>query len=541
MLCTAQDGQSAVTASSLVGGLLAQVARQPEAPALVWREETVTYGALHTMARAAASRLRALGLVSDAPVGLVAHKSPRAIATILGCLMVGQRFVLPSTQLAHASLTALLEGAGCSRVLTPDQATAAAMPELGAVAVFEDHAPSDMDDADAEVPADYWFPAALGGAAEADCFLLTTSGSTGLPKVVPLSVGAVDAFTDWALDHFDIGPETTALNLAPLNFDLCLLDIWAVLKGGGRVVLVEQDLATNAAYLLRMLDAIPINIIQSVPMFYNLIVHDTHDTPRSFPAVKHAIFTGDSISRSTLAALPSLFPAARLHNIYGCTETNDSFLYEMDPARVDEPGPVPIGHPLPGVHALVLDETGAPVEGTGMGELVVSTPFQSRGYLDPARNAGKFFDRNDGGVTRAFFHTGDLVCRHPDGTLTLEGRKDFRVKVRGVLVNPQEVERIILGHDQVLEAAVLAIPDDTAGHLLHAFVHRKIGAKLNSLTLRQHCAAQLPRMAIPSRIDFVIAALPKTSTGKLDRRQLLRSCLEGESHDLSRVHQTVPA
>lgn len=127
-----------------------------------------------------------------------------------------------------------------------------------------------------------------------------------------------------------------------------------------------------------------------------------------------------------------------------------------------------------------------------------------------------------------------------DGAVTLEGRTDFHVKVRGMRVNAQEVERIILEHGDVREAAVIAVPDNTAGHVLHAIVRREPGLSLNSLGLRRHCARLLPRGAIPSGIKIVETALPKTSTGKVDRRRLLQDHLKGENDDASRFNQAVP-
>ena len=105
--------------------------------------------------------------------------------------------------------------------------------------------------------------------------MLTTSGSTGLPKIVPLTVGAVDHFTDWAAAQFEIGPGTNVANYAPLNFDLCLLDIWTTLKHGGCVVMVDQDRATHGGYLADLLADNEVNVVQAVPMLYRLLIDAT--------------------------------------------------------------------------------------------------------------------------------------------------------------------------------------------------------------------------------------------------------------------------
>jgi acyl-coenzyme A synthetase/AMP-(fatty) acid ligase len=116
--------------------------------------------------------------------------------------------------------------------------------------------------------------------------------------------------------------------------------------------------------------------------------------------------------------------------------------------------------------------------------------------------------------------TGDIVRRHEDGTLTLEGRADFYVKVRGVRVSTQVVEQAIQEHPAVVEVAVVAVPDEMAGARLHAVVRREPDQKLNSLMLRQHCATRLARTEMPSTIEIVTDPLPKTSTGKVDRKSI---------------------
>ncbi|MGH3855067.1 MAG: AMP-binding enzyme [Pseudonocardiaceae bacterium] len=134
--------------------------------------------------------------------------------------------------------------------------------------------------------------------------------------------------------------------------------------------------------------------------------------------------------------------------------------------------------------------------------------------------------RRDGTGPRTYFRAGDIVHRHSDGSITLEGRTEGYLKVRGVRVSTHAVEQIILEHEQVLEVAVRAIPDDVAGNRLHAVVRRDETGQLhnlsplNSLSLRQRCARTLDRAAIPSTIEIVTTALPKTSTGKIDRQRI---------------------
>ncbi len=487
-----------MSARSLVENIVTNARRRPAAPALVWLGDTVSYGELLGMAGDARARLAALCLADGAPVGVLAPKSPAAIALILACLLEHRPFLLPSADLAEGTLERLFEVAGCQAVVTPE-------PEEQIGHTFVQSSARSRPDA--------------------VTFMLTTSGSTGLPKVVPLTEGAVDRFTDWAGEAFGLGPDSAVLNFSPLNFDLCLLDVWATLKHGGRVVLVDPDRATSSGYLRSLVADNDVTVVQAVPMFYQLIASGSADRP--FHRVEHAVITGDSIAERCLATIPGLFPRARLYNLYGCTETNDSLIHELDTAALPT-GSVPLGMPLPGVHALLVDTNGCVLTGPGDGELYVHTPFQTAGYAPPTSN-DRFTAHPAGADSRTYFRTGDLVRRQPDGTLILLGRNDFHVKVRGVRTNLQEVERVLAGHDGIAEVAVVAVPDPIGGHRLHAELRRapgEAGGSVNSLLLREFCAGSLPRTAIPSTIRITDEPLPRTSTGKPDRQLLIRANTE---------------
>lgn len=472
----------------------AHVEQQPQATALLWHDREISYAELAEMA---ADRRHLLAdLAPGEPVGILATKSPAAIALILACLLTGRRFLLPSPTLAPETLAALFGTAGCRTVLRDDDIAAGAAP--GAA------------------PAGF-LPRV---SADAVAFMLTTSGSTGTPKIVPIPHRALDAFTAWAGPAFDIRPGRSVLNYAPLNFDLCLLDIWTTLAHGGRVVLVDTALAAQGRHLLTLLLRHRVDVVQAVPMFYGLVQEAARATGAPMDLtplrhVSHLAFTGDVIGTQILAALPALFPGARLFNIYGCTETNDSFMAEIAPAETSSR--VPIGQALPGVRSIVVDEQGVVLDGPGTGELYVCTPFQSPGYLDPARSVGRFVAHPCGGDDRTWFRTGDLVSRDAGGRLDLIGRTDFQVKVRGVAINTAEVEAVLLQHPDVIEVAVLTWADPLLGRQLSATVRRNPGSNLNSFGIRQHCARRLPRAAIPATVRVTDEPLPRTSTGKVDR------------------------
>ena len=502
--------------SSFLECFAERVRTQPGAIALVENGEPVTYVELNAMQRAAHARITALGL-PDGPVAVHAVKSARTIALVIACMRARRPFLLPSAELGATTLETLLTQAGCADVLTADEAKGIPGERVHHIDCVSPVAAAP----DQGVPAD-------GDVT----FMLTTSGSTGLPKIVPLHAGAVDRFTDWAAQQFDLRPGVVVLNYAPLNFDLCLLDIWATLKAGGTAVLVPHERATNGKYLAELVRANRVEVVQSVPMLYRLLADAAGETP--FASVRKVIVTGDKIQPRLLGELPTLFPRAGIYNLYGCTETNDSFLFEVGGRFHRESDPaadLPIGHPLPGVDAVVLAEDGTVVEGPGMGELLVHTPFQTNGYLVAVNGPDRFvpLDANgSNGDGRRYFRSGDLVRRDDRGVFTLLGRNDFQVKIRGTRVNLEEIEHVFLDHGLVAEAAVIGMPDDIAGIRVHAVVRCTESNAVDSLALREHCRLRLPRAAIPATIRIVDEPLPTTSTGKIDRRAIGRTLLNGK-------------
>ena len=497
-MATTAAMRAQLPARSFVESFSANARRFPEAPALIWRGEPVSYRELNDRALHARAELGKADIgpadIDTEPIGLRCAKSPEAIALILACLMDQRSFLLPTTTLPEHTLQELFLRAGCARVLNVSGSSSGRCSDR-----LRSFSPDP----------------------EAVTFMLTTSGSTGLPKIVPLSEGAVDRFTDWAGAQFELGVGHSVLNFSPLSFDLCLLDIWTTLKHGGCVVLVEPARATNTAYLRDLLLRYDVELVQAVPIFYQLLTQKDRDNTAEFASVRHVIVTGDSIAPGCLAQLPGLFPRARLYNLYGCTETNDSLLHEIDPTQAAT-GALPLGEPLPGVRALLVNEDGTIRNGPGTGELYVSTPFQTAGYLDPPHQQSRFVAHPDGADALRYFRTGDLVHRHENGSLTLVGRTDFQVKVRGVRTSIEDVERVLGSHPDLAEVAVVAIPDPLAGHLLHAETRRVPGSALNTLTLRQFCVEKLPQTAIPSTFHIADDPLPRTATGKVDRHMIIR-------------------
>jgi len=295
---------------------------------------------------------------------------------------------------------------------------------------------------------------------------------------------------------------------------------------GGCAVLVGPEDVARPDHLLDLVSRHEVGVVQGVPMLAALLLDAAATSGRTLPSVRHTILTGDAAPASVLTRLPGPLANSRIYNLYGCTETNDSFIHEVDPRRDLDGAPLPLGGPLPGVSALILRD-GRVLDGAGIGELWVRTPFQAAGYLAPRSPGDGFARLPQTHPAYGHFRSGDLVRRDEGGRMFLEGRTDARVKVRGQRVNLQAVERLLLADPSVAEAAVIALDDDLAGKRLHGVVRRRGGARVDTIALRARCARELGRAAVPASIHVQDDPLPATATGKVDRGVLRRDRQRG--------------
>ncbi len=471
--------------------------KTPDAPALWWNGTPTSYRELADATTDVRARL-AGQVPAGATVAVLDDKSPGTVATVLACLATGRPALLPSPTLPPDQVAAVMAEAHCRYALTGPAVTVTAPAHGG-------HG---------------------GGAVPpGTALVLTTSGSTGIPKAVPLPHRAVDAFTDWAADAFGIAESTPVLNYAPLNFDLCLLDVWTTLAHGGQVVLVDPSTAASGRGLLRLLRTHRVEVVQAVPLFYALVGAQVRvEGCGPLESVRHAAFTGDVMPEQALADLADLAPGARLHEHLRLHRDQR----QPDPRGRPEPPavrPDAAGPPAPGR----TPETAGPRRaGAGragerrtgglhaLPEHRIRRSEPSRREVRPGGSGG----RRPG---RRWFRTGDLVARDADGTLRLIGRLDHQVKIRGVAVNTGEVEQVLLEHPEVLEAGVTTVPDPVEGRRLIAVVRLADAATATSLDLKRHCTARLARGWVPGLLTPVTEPLPRTSTGKVDRRLIART------------------
>jgi amino acid adenylation domain-containing protein len=480
--------------------------RASDAPALIASGETTSYGELQGMVHRTLEQLDRCGIAERAVLAMYGRKSARTIATILACMSSGRPVLVLPLDLREHVRDRLLEHTGAELLLeerlegdATQRSVDASRRRVGVPVSF--HGTASHEDT---------------------ALILVTSGSTGSPKAVPLTQAAIARFAAWAGTRFGIGPGARVLSFCDLSFDLSIFEVWTTLMNGGCAVVAAHDRATQGDYLLDLVQRHAVTVLEGVPLLYELLTRaDEQRLEESLPSsVRHVIVTGDFASARCLQRVAELFRAARIYNVYGCTETNDSFLFELRPETFSRDSQLPIGSPLPGVSALLLDDQHNVVSGPGQGELWVSTPFQTNNYLGPAGDGGAFAADPLGRSSKRYFRSGDMVSRTPDGEWFLTGRRDRQVKVRGVRVDLQAIENVILEAADVCEAAVFACEQPISGQRVCAVVRGCGSAGVDTLALRRWCARRLTRLAIPSIIEVRDKPLPRTATGKIDRKAL---------------------
>jgi amino acid adenylation domain-containing protein len=506
-----------------------QAAARPDAIALSWEGgpmgamRSMSYGELDRRSNAIARHLWRLGVATDARVGLVVERSPEMVEALLGILKAGGGYLPLDPTYPRERLALLLADAAPAAVVGPRRLLAA-LPDIpgGAPRLALEDATLEDTEADAEptvlrsadVP-----PASLA-------YVLYTSGSTGAPKGVEISHRGVVRLVREA-GYASFGPGEVYLQTAPMSFDLATLEIWGPLLNGGRLALLPPGpytLADIYAAVARQ----GVTTLWLASAFFHLAVEEGL---APLGGLRQLESGGDVLSRShaerALAALPG---AVDLLNGYGPTEnTTFSTTHRLRGGLAAGETSVPIGRPISGSSAYVLDRSLVPLPVACVGELYVGGAGVARGYLGlPALTAERFVpdpfsaDPWDPRAGDRLYRTGDLARWRPDGTLDFLGRRDFQVKVRGFRVEPGEVESALLRHPGVREAVVTAAKEAAGGHRLIAYYVPE-GADgptpPTSADLRLHLRESLPEHMVPS-LFVPLAELPLNANGKVDRRAL---------------------
>jgi acyl-coenzyme A synthetase/AMP-(fatty) acid ligase len=291
---------------------------------------------------------------------------------------------------------------------------------------------------------------------------------------------------------------------------------------GATTVIIPQEYTKLPASLSKLVETERLTIWYSVPFALIQLLLRGVLQARDLSSLRWVLYAGEPFPPKHLRALMAQWPHARFSNVYGPSESNQCTFYHVPPIPEDSDEPIPIGEMCDNAEGLVVDEDDQPVPPGQVGELLVRAPTVMRGYWGRPELNQKVFYRQSvfSDYKVVFLRTGDLVRLRQDGkNYDFLGRKDRQVKTRGYRVELDEIEAALLAHDGVEEAAVYAMPDSEGSQRIQAAVIPRPKTDHSLADLKKHVSGLLPWYAVPGKID-VIRSMPRTSTGKIDRRRL---------------------
>ncbi len=511
--------------------LSAAAQRRPEAPAVVDDGGTLSYGELERWANQVAHALADLGVRRGDRVGLYLNKSREAIAGIYGILKAGAAYVPLDPFTPPSRLAYITRDCGIRHLLTGVEKAKGWTELTGAGTPVEWLVLLNGEEDRLTPPAGMRLrgPAALAAApagapqtAAIDldlAYILYTSGSTGQPKGVMLSHLNALTFVRWCSDYFAPMAEDVLSNHAPLHFDLTILDIYLAAMAGATLVVIPAEASVFPLQLADQIRRHAITIWYSVPSALTMLALYGNLSPGSLPSLRHVIFAGEVFPTKHLRTLMGLIPQATFTNLYGPTETNVCTYYRVRPLPEGQTEPIPIGAAIANVDVFAVREDGRPAAVGEVGELYVRGATVAYGYWgDPERTARAFVGNPLGPALDRVYRTGDLVQQRPDGAYLFLGRRDHQIKSRGYRIEIGDIEAALYAHPDVAECVVIPIPDEVVGNRIKAVVVSR-GGGLTEGELARFCAGLLPKYMVPELFEFA-RELPKTSTGKVDRRAL---------------------
>jgi amino acid adenylation domain-containing protein len=523
-------------------------ARRPDRSAVTTGGRSLTYRELEQLSNQVGRALLAQGVAPGDRVGILAPKSAASVAGIFGVLKAGACYVPLDPKSPAGRLATIMTDSGITVVLA-DQATAGqaaalagSVPQLHTVMVAGPHwgreggeVPGAPPPGLAVVPWDVVLAESAGALAgepaiETDlAYILYTSGSTGTPKGVMISHRASLTFTGWAAACAGLTEQDRICSPAPLHFDLSVFDVFAACQAAACMVVVPETTSMFPVRLAQWLERERVSVWYSVPSVLTMLAAHGNLGGFDLSMLRTVIFAGEVFPVKHLARLMAELPGARYLNWYGPTETNVCTWYEVPPGA-ELTAPVPIGKACANTGVFAVTSEGDRVSKPGEeGELYVRGPALMRGYWGQPEKTRRVLVPNpfQAAYDEPAYRTGDLATLDADGNYLYLGRRDGMVKTRGYRVELGEVETALYAHPAIREAVVLPAPDELLGSRLRAVISTDGPAGLTRQDVLDHCRRRLPGYMVPDVVEFR-EALPRTSTGKVDRAGLAR-----EQHELA--------
>jgi amino acid adenylation domain-containing protein len=486
-----------------------QVKRTPDAVAVAFQGQQLTYAQLNAAANRLAHHLHKLGIAPDRRVGLCIERSPDMVLGILGILKAGGAYVPLDPDLPPRRVAFLIQDAGLSVVLT-QQRLLDRLPLDGTRAICLDKPEEEISHESPENPNLVLRPEHLA-------YVLYTSGSTGAPKGVMVEHRGLTHYLNWCLATYTPLGDGGAPLHSSIAFDLSLTALLAPLVAGQRVLLVPPAVGVEGlSAALR--DHGPFCLVKLTPAHLRLLA--TELTAADARRVGALVIGGEALMAADIAFWRQAAPLTALFNEYGPTEAVvGCCVYRVSADDTGSVGAIPIGKPIHNTQLYVLDRRMRPAPIGVVGELYIGGVGLARGYLGRADLTAERFVPDPFGPLPGgrLYRTGDLVRHLASGELDYLGRGDGQVKVRGYRVELGEVEAALASHAAVRECVVLCREDSPGDRRLVGYVASR--DEMTAAELRAHARTRLPEYMVPAAV-VVMERLPLTANGKIDRRAL---------------------
>ncbi|MBI3847814.1 MAG: amino acid adenylation domain-containing protein [Planctomycetes bacterium] len=485
-----------------------EVDRAPNAVALDFDGESLTYGELDRRANRLAHRLRSLGVGPEARVAVCLERSADLVVSLVAILKAGGAYVPLDPAYPRERIAFLIAGAGATAIVTASRLLDRLAPQ---------GVPTLSIDVEADALAREPDGRPTGGARSQNlAYVIFTSGSTGTPKGIAVPHRAIVRLVR-DTNYVALDARDRIAHASSVSFDAATFEIWGALANGARIVGIERDVALSPADFAAEIRDCEITTLFLTTALFNQLASEA---PHAFSTLRHLLFGGEKVDPNRVRAALEHGAPERLLHVYGPTESTTFASWQLVDRVPAGASTVPIGRAISNTRLYVLDRDLEPVPVGVPGELCIAGPGLARGYLGRPDFTAECFvpDPFATAPGERLYRTGDVVKRLANGAIEFVGRLDDQVKVRGFRIEPAEVATVLRLHERVADVAVIAREDVPGDRRLVAYVVAR-GTSPTADELRRFIGARLPEHLVPAAVVF-LDAIPLNRNGKLDRRAL---------------------
>jgi amino acid adenylation domain-containing protein len=486
-----------------------QVKKTPDAVAVVFEDEQLTYQQLNERANQLAHYLHSLGVEPDVLVGICVERSLEMVVGLLGILKAGGAYVPLDPSYPTERLSYMLSDTGASVLLTQHNLLSV-LPSHAARMVC-------LNTNWAEIASHSQENLVTNLSSNNLAYVIYTSGSTGQPKGVMNTHQSIHNRLQWMQAAYQLTNCDRVLQKTPFSFDVSVWEFFWPLLTGARIVVARPEGHKDSHYLINLIAQAQITTLHFVPSMLQVFLQEQNLAVCR--CLQRVFCSGEALPVELMERFFEHFDC-EFHNLYGPTEAAIDVTFWQCQPQADRQV-VPIGRPISNTQVYILDSQMQPVPIGVAGELHIGGDGLARGYLNrPELTASKFVPNPFSPDRSArLYKTGDLARYQLDGNIEFLGRLDHQVKIRGFRIELSEVEAVLCNHPQVQQAVAIAIADLNGNKRLVAYVVVNDEEHLSTQQLREYLQQQLPAYMVPS-VFVILDTLPLTPNGKVDRKAL---------------------